>query len=203
MAGAKSQEIDLAFAGNHALRTRVRAAIDQNATLGPLFHDVLRHLNKQEPQPPQLSAEDEDKFLASFEDEEEFLAASEAVENGKKRAHDDDSAESALMKRPKTELSPSTMLANRVLKEHFGLGGFRLKQEAAIARLLDGGSATIVFPTGGGKSLCYQVCITELVQACSNKCRFRLWHFDIRTRLSAQELVKTAASRWSSHHLSL
>lgn len=170
MAGAHSQEIDNAFVGNHALRNRVRTAIEQNATLdlGRLFHDVIMHLKHPESQPPQLSAKDEDEFLASFEDEEEFLAISEAVENGKKRAHDDESTESSLTKRPKSESSPSTMLANRVLKERFGLGGFRLKQEAAITRLMDGGSATIVFPTGGGKSLCYQVCISKLLKACSD-----------------------------------
>jgi len=43
------------------------------------------------------------------------------------------------------------------LKSCFGLQQFRLKQEAAIARLLAGGNAVVVFPTGGGKSLCYQV----------------------------------------------
>jgi hypothetical protein len=156
------QEIELAFAGNHTLRTRVRAAIDENPTLGPLFRDVLIHLNQQEPQPLELSAEDEDEFLASFEDEAEFLAATEAVESGKKRAHDDDDGATTLTKRPRSDPSGSAMLANKVLKERFGLGGFRLKQEAAIARLLDGGSATIVFPTGGGKSLCYQVYIPKL-----------------------------------------
>lgn len=39
----------------------------------------------------------------------------------------------------------------------FGLKAFRLKQEPAIARILGGGSAVVVFPTGGGKSLCYQI----------------------------------------------
>ncbi|KAL5430211.1 hypothetical protein PMIN05_010360, partial [Paraphaeosphaeria minitans] len=118
----------------------------------PLFYDALKHLNKHDPQPPQLSAEDEDEFLASFDDEDEFLAASEAVQNGRKRAHDDnDSADTALTKRPKSEPSPSAMLANRVLKERFGFGGSRLEQEAAITRLMDGGSATIVFPTGGAR----------------------------------------------------
>ncbi|KAF2684259.1 P-loop containing nucleoside triphosphate hydrolase protein [Lentithecium fluviatile CBS 122367] len=60
-------------------------------------------------------------------------------------------------KKAKTEASPSATLANRVLKEHFGFDNFRLKQEAAITRLLDGQSAVIVFPTGAGKSICYQV----------------------------------------------
>ena len=53
--------------------------------------------------------------------------------------------------------SPSTLLARKILKEPFQLDAFRLEQEAAVTRLLDGGSAVVVFPTGGGKSLCYQV----------------------------------------------
>ncbi|KAG9386170.1 ATP-dependent DNA helicase [Pyrenophora tritici-repentis] len=55
------------------------------------------------------------------------------------------------------EPSPNVLLANSILKEQFGIDGFRLDQEKAITRLLDGGSAVVVFPTGGGKSLCYQV----------------------------------------------
>lgn len=40
---------------------------------------------------------------------------------------------------------PSTSpLAVRLLQKHFGLPGFRLKQEAVIARLLNGGSAVVV-----------------------------------------------------------
>jgi hypothetical protein len=56
--------------------------------------------------------------------------------------------------------STSSALAVRVLKEEFGLQGFRLEQEAVISRLLVGQSAVVVFPTGGGKSLCYQVSLT-------------------------------------------
>jgi superfamily II DNA helicase RecQ len=48
-------------------------------------------------------------------------------------------------------------VALNTLRACFGLPSFRLKQEAAISRLLAGGSAVVVFPTGGGKSLCYQV----------------------------------------------
>ncbi len=43
------------------------------------------------------------------------------------------------------------------LKETFGYDQFRPGQEAVIERLLAGRSAAAVFPTGGGKSLCYQL----------------------------------------------
>lgn len=53
--------------------------------------------------------------------------------------------------------SKAVELARRILKETWGFSGFRLKQEIAISRLIEGGSAAVIFPTGGGKSLVYQV----------------------------------------------
>src|SRR5438309_11570583 len=44
-----------------------------------------------------------------------------------------------------------------VLRDTFGLSSFRPGQEAVIGHLLAGRSAAAVFPTGGGKSLCYQL----------------------------------------------
>jgi ATP-dependent DNA helicase RecQ len=45
----------------------------------------------------------------------------------------------------------------QTLHERFGHEGFRDGQEPVIRALLDGRSALAVFPTGGGKSLCYQL----------------------------------------------
>jgi len=44
-----------------------------------------------------------------------------------------------------------------VLRERFRLGGFRPGQERVMRALLERGGALAVFPTGGGKSLCYQL----------------------------------------------
>jgi ATP-dependent DNA helicase RecQ len=44
-----------------------------------------------------------------------------------------------------------------VLRRVFGYGGFRGAQEAVIDHVLSGGDALVLMPTGGGKSLCYQV----------------------------------------------
>jgi ATP-dependent DNA helicase RecQ len=44
-----------------------------------------------------------------------------------------------------------------VLRERFGLEAFRPGQERVITTLLEGRPALAVFPTGGGKSLCYQL----------------------------------------------
>ncbi|WP_275100099.1 RecQ family ATP-dependent DNA helicase [Sedimenticola hydrogenitrophicus] len=43
------------------------------------------------------------------------------------------------------------------LREQFGHDGFRPGQEAVIGHLLADRSAAAVFPTGGGKSICYQL----------------------------------------------
>ena len=43
------------------------------------------------------------------------------------------------------------------LREHFGHDAFRDGQEPVVRALLEGRSALAVFPTGGGKSLCYQL----------------------------------------------
>ena len=48
-------------------------------------------------------------------------------------------------------------IAESILQNIWGFPKFRLKQEQAISRLISGGSAVVVFPTGGGKSLVYQI----------------------------------------------
>ncbi|MBS0657961.1 MAG: RecQ family ATP-dependent DNA helicase [Verrucomicrobia bacterium] len=43
------------------------------------------------------------------------------------------------------------------LQRHFGHSSFRPGQEAVVRALLDGRSALALFPTGAGKSICYQL----------------------------------------------
>ncbi len=47
--------------------------------------------------------------------------------------------------------------AQRILKDVFGYDAFRGNQGAIIERVGSGGDALVLMPTGGGKSLCYQV----------------------------------------------
>lgn len=61
------------------------------------------------------------------------------------------------MTTPTQTASPVDVAALGVLRERFGLQRFHPGQRQVIERLLQGRSAAAVFPTGGGKSLCYQL----------------------------------------------
>jgi ATP-dependent DNA helicase RecQ len=47
--------------------------------------------------------------------------------------------------------------ATRILRDVFGYDAFRGQQGEIVRHVADGGDALVLMPTGGGKSLCYQV----------------------------------------------
>ncbi len=54
----------------------------------------------------------------------------------------------------KSDIAPDAL---SVLNSVFGLPGFRGAQEEIVRHVTDGGNCLVLMPTGGGKSLCYQL----------------------------------------------
>ncbi|MDH4234407.1 MAG: DNA helicase RecQ [Gallionella sp.] len=46
---------------------------------------------------------------------------------------------------------------HQILRDVFGYAGFRGAQQAIVEHVVAGGDALVLMPTGGGKSLCYQI----------------------------------------------
>ena len=56
------------------------------------------------------------------------------------------------------QAAPATATAPLdILQQVFGYGAFRGQQAAVVNHVCQGGDALVLMPTGGGKSLCYQV----------------------------------------------
>ncbi|KAJ5051927.1 uncharacterized protein L3040_001690 [Drepanopeziza brunnea f. sp. 'multigermtubi'] len=98
-----------------------------------------------------IDDDDDDEFGFSSGDEADLVALIDATNTKRKLSDADDLLPS---KRIAAQSYPSAITA---LKNNFGMKEFRSKQEQVISRILSGESATVVFPTGGGKSLCYQI----------------------------------------------
>lgn len=55
------------------------------------------------------------------------------------------------------KVAPTSASLHEALQEHFGFNAFKGNQEAIIQSLLSGKDTFVIKPTGGGKSLCYQL----------------------------------------------
>ncbi|MEQ1769213.1 MAG: DNA helicase RecQ [Devosia sp.] len=56
-----------------------------------------------------------------------------------------------------TDLLPLTFNPRDVLLKTFGHASFRGQQEEVVTHIVGGGDAVVLFPTGAGKSVCYQL----------------------------------------------
>ncbi len=54
----------------------------------------------------------------------------------------------------------------KLLKKHWGYSQFRPKQEAIVRSILEGRDVAAIMPTGGGKSLCYQLPAAAMDRVC-------------------------------------
>jgi ATP-dependent DNA helicase RecQ len=63
----------------------------------------------------------------------------------------------ALPSRGNSVSTSITQKAQQILHDIFGYGAFRGEQLAVVEHVVAGGDALVLMPTGGGKSLCYQI----------------------------------------------
>lgn len=118
--------------------------------LPSLLTSMTSYLKYDQNQDDFGDVDDEDLMLAEMSDVTVGLPHQDL-----KRSFD--SEDRSPSKKVRTENGSSNALAQKILKETWGFSEFKHKQEQAIVRLIDGGSAVVVFPTGGGKSLVYQL----------------------------------------------
>ena len=69
----------------------------------------------------------------------------------------DDLLDSVDVEEPSQDVQPPTDPLLTALETHFGYTSFRKGQREIVASILDGKNVFAVFPTGHGKSLCYQL----------------------------------------------
>jgi len=75
----------------------------------------------------------------------------------KPAASQNTNAKTAQRKAVKSIISQKDLNLTAQLQEYFGFDGFKEPQEAIIQNLLSGNDTFVIMPTGGGKSLCYQL----------------------------------------------
>lgn len=115
---------------------------------------------------------DQDQASDDFDDidDNDLLIAEQ---NMKRKKSSTSPADPNPFKRLKSCTTPSSLdLAQDVLQDIWGFPSFKLQQETAITRLICGGSAAVIFPTGGGKSLVYQVpalCFDQYDKLCGRE----------------------------------
>ena len=55
------------------------------------------------------------------------------------------------------QVKPTKITASKILKDYYGFDAFRAQQEDIVNDLVGGLDLLVLMPTGGGKSICYQI----------------------------------------------
>ncbi|KAG9245187.1 ATP-dependent DNA helicase-like protein recQ [Calycina marina] len=106
---------------------------------------------------------DDDNFGLSSDDESAMVALLNDQQDQSNKRKTESLVEPAAKRIATSSSSPyaTLLICNNewiaALKRAFGFKCFQLKQEQVINTLISGQSAAVVFPTGGGKSLCFQI----------------------------------------------
>ena len=89
--------------------------------------------------------------------ENESVLPKSATKSAARKYPPKTAAPSADSSNSETEITETAEKALRVLRETFGHENFVGRQRDIISHVADGGNALALMPTGGGKSLCYQI----------------------------------------------
>lgn len=105
-----------------------------------------------------VADDDSGDEFGSVEDDDLLLAEAKPSTLGSKRSRSTELDAEIKPKKLCANDDPKALtLAKQILQQTWGFSDFRLKQQTAIVRLIEGGNAVVIFPTGGGKSFVYQV----------------------------------------------
>lgn len=148
---------------SHCWKGFIRSSTVSALSLSAVIRRPIHHASKMD------EYDDGDDLFADVNPDELIRANKRPADDSSSERPGSDSLGAHLLKRVKTNGTDLRQvnhvdLARNILREKFGYDSFRHEQEKAIEAVLRGDNTLVVFPTGAGKSLCYQVSLTTGVE---------------------------------------